>query len=277
MSTALLEIDQERQQGGIFDYISPSRLNLWLKCPLAFRFRYVDRVEQRTTPNLFIGKRVHDGLAVAYRHRQLGITLRSDEVVQRMFDAWDEAVEADKMSFDSAAGEHATRQKASDLVAAYLSRVPADEPKPIAVETSMEVPLVDPFSGEDLGIPLVGIVDLVLGGESGPVIIDFKTAARSGRPTETAHEIQLGCYSHLFRELTGESEAGLEIRSLVKTKTPQIEFHPYPARRNAHFRRLFAVIKTYLDDLHSDRFIFRPGFGCSMCDHRDGRCQSWCP
>ena len=33
------------------------------------------------------------------------------------------------------------------------------------METSMEVPLVDPMTGEDLGIRLVRIVDLVLDGE----------------------------------------------------------------------------------------------------------------
>ena len=29
---------------GIWDYVSPSRLNLWLKCPLAFRARYIDGI-----------------------------------------------------------------------------------------------------------------------------------------------------------------------------------------------------------------------------------------
>ena len=32
----------------------------------------------------------------------------------------------------------------------------------------------------------------------------------------------------------------LEIRSLIKTKVPKIEFHRYPARTDAHFGRLFA-------------------------------------
>ena len=32
----------------------------------------------------------------------------------------------------------------------------------------------------------------------------------------------------------------------------------HPARTDAHFRRLFAVIRAYLDDLDCGRFIFRP-------------------
>jgi hypothetical protein len=45
-------------QGGPWAYISPSRLNLWLKCPLAFKLRYIDGVKTPTTPSLFIGKQV---------------------------------------------------------------------------------------------------------------------------------------------------------------------------------------------------------------------------
>ena len=140
----------------------------------------------------------------------------------------------------------------------------------------MEAPLVDPFTGEDLGIPLLGIVDLVLDEQPGPLISDFKTAARGGTPAEITHEIQLSSYAYLFRQLDGRKEAGLEIRSLIKTKTPKIEFHHYPARSDVHFKRLFAVIHEYLDALHSDKFNFRPGWGCSMCAFRETHCRRWC-
>ena len=156
---------------------------------------------------------------------------------------------------------------------AYLAVAPKDE-KPLAVEAAVEAPLVDPETGEDLGMPLVGVVDLVLDGEVGPVICDFKTAARSSEPMEISHEIQLSSYAWLYRQITGRQEAGLEIRSLIKTKTPKCEFHPYAARSDAHFRRLFAVIREYLDALDSGRFNYRPGFGCSMCDYRE-QCQNW--
>jgi hypothetical protein len=39
--------------------------------------------------------------------------------------------------------------------------------------------------------------------------------------------------------------------------------------------RLFAVIRAYLDDLHSERFVFRPGQGCSYCDFRERHCREW--
>ena len=131
------------------------------------------------------------------------------------------------------------------------------------------------MTGWDLAFPMVGIIDLIVGSSDGAVIADFKTAARSSEPLEIFHEIQLTSYAYLFRQLSDQTEAGLEIRSLVKTKTPKTEFHGYPARTDAHFRRLFAVIREYLDALDAGRFNFRPGFHCGMCDFATSQCREW--
>jgi putative RecB family exonuclease len=276
MSTGLLDRQSlQERQGGVWEYLSPSRLSCWLKCPLAFRLRYIDGIRTPTTPALFIGKVVHAGLERWYRHRQLGLAVGAADILRRFDDTWGQAVDEENMKFDSVADEQALRQQAVDLVAAYLKFVPADEPRPLAVETAVEAPLVDPDTGEDLGIPLVGIVDLVLDDPAGPRIADFKTTARSSEPLEITHEIQLTSYAYLFRHCSEREEAGLEIRSIIKTKVPKIEFHAYPARTEVHFRRLFAVVREYLDALDSGRFSYRPGFGCGMCDFRNGLCQAW--
>ena len=133
----------------------------------------------------------------------------------------------------------------------------------------------DPATSEDLDIPLVGIVDLILDGDNGPMIIDFKTAARGGELLEIAHEVQLTAYSFAYRAATGRHEGELQIRRLVKTKVPKIETHCFSARSDANFRRLFALVRAYLDDLDAGRFVYRPGFGCQMCDYRQTHCQEW--
>jgi putative RecB family exonuclease len=245
----LLDCPAMERPSGVWDYISPSRLNTWLRCPLAFKLRYIDGIRTPTTPALFVGKMTHQGLEVLYRHRQLCIDLSAEDVAARMVDGWDETVDT----------EHT-----------------ADTPEtPLAVETSMEAPLVDPGTGEELGISLLGIVDLITDSRDGPSIIDFKTSARSSPPHEITHEIQLSSYSYLFRRASGDEEGGLEIRSLIKTKKPKIEFHEYQARTAVHFRRLFSVIRAYLDDLDTGRFVFRPGFACSMCNFRSDSCRRW--
>jgi putative RecB family exonuclease len=276
MSTDLLTRDSlAERQGSVRDYISPSRLNLWLKCPLAFRLKYIDGIKPPTSPSLFVGKMCHAALECHYRHRQLGVTIEPPELLRRLLESWDQAAADEALSFESAAAEDACRSQAVGLVGAYLAQLLSDEPKPLAVEAAVEAPLVDPTTGENLGIPLVGIMDLVLPGPDGPVIADFKTTARGGEPLEIAHEIQLSSYSYLFRESSQQMESALEIRNLIKTKTPKIETHRYAARDERHFRRLFRVIRAYLDDLDAGRFVFRPGFGCSMCDFRDTHCREW--
>lgn len=261
--------------GGIWAYVSPSRLNCWLSCPLKLKLQYIDGLRAPTSPSLFLGKVVHAGLEIYYRHRQLGVTMAAGEVLGRLRDALGSIVAEEDMHFESAASEEALRQQAEGLVTAYLQQVPREEPKPLAVEAAIEAPLVDPGSGEDLGIPLLGIMDLVLEGHDGAVIIDFKTSARSSQPPEVVYEVQLSSYAWLFRQVAGQQEGALEIRSLIKTKVPKVEVHRYPARSEVHFRRLFAVIRAYLDDLDAGRFHFRPGFHCSLCDFRDGPCRGW--
>jgi len=269
MSTDILGFQSvQERQGGVWEYISPSRLSCWLSCPLKFRLRYLEGIRTATTPALFIGKAVHAGLEVYYRHRQLGVTLEADDVIRRSRESWAALVDEEDMTFDSTDAELAMMKQVEGLVRAYLDSVPKDE-KPLAVEVAAETMLVDPFTGENFGIPLLGVVDLVLDSDAGPIITDFKTAARSSEPMEITHEIQLSSYAWLYRQIAGQQEGGLEIRSLIKTKSPKCEIHPYAARTDAHFRRLFAVLREYVDALDSGRFNYRPGFGCGMCGAPD--------
>ena len=275
MNATLLENPAAERRGGVWDYVSPSRLNLWLRCPLAFRLKYIDGIVPPVTPSLFIGKRVHDALEVFYRHRHLGVDISLESVVRRIADSWEQAAEPEAMYFESVQESVKLQQQTIGLVTAYLRTVAEVREFPLAVETSMDAMLIDPDTGENLGIPLTGIVDLVVDDRDGPLICDFKTAARSSPPFEITHEIQLSCYAYLFRESAGREEGGLEIRSLIKTKLPKVEFHRYEPRSDVHFRRLFAVIRAYLDDLDRGKFVFRPSFGCVICDYRDGSCRNW--
>jgi putative RecB family exonuclease len=261
--------------GDVRAYISPSRLNLWLKCPLAFKLRYIDGVRAPPSPAMFVGKVVHATLECFYRHRQLDMAISASELLQRLLDSWPLFAAAEDVVFESVEQEMTCLRQATNLVGAYLQAIPPAEPKPLAVEVMARAPLIDPMTGEELGLPLLGVLDLVLDQAAGPVICDFKTVARNSVPLEITHEVQLGCYAYLFRQTSPVAEAGLEIRNLVKTKLPQIRFHPYPARGEQHFRRLFAVIRAYLDALDRRQFVFRPGFLCAGCEFLEKECRGW--
>jgi len=121
----------------------------------------------------------------------------------------------------------------------------------------------------------VGVLDLVLPGGDGPVVVDYKTSGRSVQPIEILHEVQLSSYAYLLREATGQIESGLEIRSLIKTKTPKVETQIFDSRQQHHFRRLFAVLREYVDALDRGQFNYRPGWGCTFCSFRETHCPAW--
>jgi putative RecB family exonuclease len=261
---------------GLWDYVSPSRLNFWVKCPLAFKARYIDHIPSPTTPSLFIGKRVHAALEYWYRHRMLDLPIDPAEVLNQIDETWDAAVDSEDMTFKDAAEATRLQQQTRDLVHAYLGNISSEEPLPLAVESRWELPLIDPSTGEDLGLPLLGIVDLILDGRYGATIIDFKTAANASSPVEISHELQLTSYSYLWRTATGQEEIQLQIRSLVKTKNPTLTIHCFGPQQDRHFRRLFAVIREYLDALDCGCFNYRPGWTCGSCDYRQTVCAEWC-
>ena len=47
-------------------------------------------------------------------------------------------------------------------------------------------------------------------------------------------------------------------------------------RDERHYRRLFSVIRAYLDDLDSGRFVFRPGLGCDRRTRTGRFAQAGC-
>jgi hypothetical protein len=259
--------EEEQMTGAIWDYVSPSRLSLWMKCPLAFRRRYIEGLTTTPSPALFVGKVVHSVLAYAYRLRDVGQNCTVDDLPMLVADGWKFGMETEPPYFENEADEEKSRYQILDLVKAYFNSIPIQDEVPIAVECKYEVPLINPLTGKDFGIPLLGVVDLVLKEDCGNVITDFKTAATSTL-CELSHELQLTAYAYLFREATGQEELRCEIRQLIKTKTPKIMTHRFPRRTDEHFARFFGLIREYIDALDKGVYNFRPSWTCgTMCEH----------
>ena len=109
------------QSSNVWSYISPSRLNAWLKCPVAFKLRYLEGIRSRTTPSLLLGKAVHAGLECYYRHRQVGLKLETSDVVERLDACWEDLLAEDNMTFASSDDECKLKQQAAGLITAYLA------------------------------------------------------------------------------------------------------------------------------------------------------------
>ncbi len=267
MTLSLMEFLSETQaEPMIWDYVSASRLNLWMKCPLAFRRRYIDGEITPPTPSLFVGKCVHEVLDAIYRCAMVDAYMTPHDVPAFVEQAWERIMEAEQCYFDDTDHETKCRNQVNDLVTAYISEVSIAEEKPLLVERKFETGLYDPATGDDIGIPLVGVIDLVLEGEYGPIIVDFKTAA-SASHCDLQHELQLTAYAYLVRAFYGYDESELQVRQLVKTKSPKIVTHRFPPRSDEHFERFFNIVREYLEALDRGVFNYRPSWNCSMCEH----------
>lgn len=280
-SLSILEF-LDRSQSPVRNYVSASKLNLWLRCPLAFRRRYIDGVPSSITPSLFFGRVVHDVLDGIYRCAMLGAYTTDGDVSDFVDDAWERAMDSEPCYFESDEKAAKAKSQVGDVIRTYLAEIDIAVEKPIAVEQKYDAPLIDPATGEDFGIGLIGIIDLLLeeqpneaadyrgrrqSGSSVLTLVDFKTAASASSNCELQHELQLTAYAYLVRHVYGRKESSLEIRQLVKTKTPKIVIHRYPPRNEEHFERFFGILREYLDALDRGIFNYRPSWNCSLCEH----------
>jgi putative RecB family exonuclease len=146
----------------------------------------------------------------------------------------------------------------------YFSQTPIKtHEKPEAVEVRVEADL------SSHGLPtLVGVLDLV---RSGGRVVDFKLTGKSPDPQQLVHvhEVQLTCYSLLYRDATGRKESGLELHHLVKTKTPKLVVSLLPPITGSQHSRLFRQIESYQAGVERRDFVPSPGFHCAGCEYFD--------
>lgn len=244
------------------EYLSASRLKSFHTCRLQWYFRYIEQLPSKVSPSLLVGKVVHAVLQAWNLARWRG----EDSSVERMdlvFEAcWIHGCEEEAMIWNSA--DEAAKEKACALsiLRHYLTHTPIpQEEKPQAVEVRVERDL------DAHGLPpLVGIIDLV---RAGGKIVDFKTSARSPDTFMAAHqnEIQLICYSLLYRAATGATESGFELHHLVKTKEPKLIVTPLNPMTPEQIRRLVRIMESYVRGIEAEDFVPSPGMHCSWCDY----------
>ena len=106
--------------------------------------------------------------------------------------------------------------------------------------------------------------------------MDFKSTGKTPDAEDAAHqnETQLSCYSVLYREATGHSEAGRELHHLVKTKTPKLVITELGPMTDLQQVRLFRMIESYVEGLAREDFVPSPGFQCAGCEFFN-ECRRW--
>lgn len=183
-------------------YMSKSQVEMMLRCPKQYEFRYIDGIKSAPSVAMVEGTSHHKWIEGNNLHKlNTGEELRASDALDIFHETWRKVVK-------EAEGTREERKKAESraplMIKAYLKTY-AKKVHPVAVEERV----LKIFGG----IPFLGFIDVMT---EKKVIIDYKTAARAHGKSAVLNSVQLASYA----KAKGVRRVGLV--SLVKTQTPKV-------------------------------------------------------
>jgi putative RecB family exonuclease len=215
--------------------ISASQLNCYLGCSLQYKFRYVDKLPKPwRSAGMAFGTSIHAAIEWFHRERMAGrVPLASAAVAIFQADWYAQTVEP--LIFGKNETKELLAEKGAEMIRVYIEAA-ATAPVPSAVEERFSVALVDVETGEEIGVDLHGIIDLV---ESDGTVVDFKTSARA----------------------------------LLKTKTPRLERYE-TVRSEGDLAWTAQLVAGVVRSIDQELFFPNPSWRCSECEYY-GHCNLW--
>lgn len=248
-------------------HYSVSQIQTYLGCPLKYRFQYLDKLPKAFRPAaLAFGGSVHAAIEWFHRGRQAGEQPLLEDVLT-VFEADWFAQNLDPLEFHPGETKEGLAKKAAAMLAVYLEA--QNGSRPAAVEQSFSLDLFDPETGEVLGVPFRGIVDLV---EEDGTLVDLKTAARAMPQDDVERHLQLSTYALAVLLRTGEVPK-LRLDVLMKTSKPRLE--RYETTRTVQDLAWTArLIQKTTWAIEGGHFYPSPSWRCNECEYV-APCQAW--
>lgn len=243
-------------------HISVSQIKTYLRCPLEYRFRYIDGLYVPQSGAITLGKSVHRALEYNFRQKiDSGKDAPLKDIVDVFNDAYDHLLEDTELE----QGENAEnlRREGMRLLSLYHATI-APGIYPAVVEEPFETEL------EGIDIPLAGIMDLV---DRSGVIVDHKTAKRSYSSDAVQRDLQLTTYALAYRKMHGKQEKGVRLDVMIRGRETRIQtLHGERSERQIerHARLIGEVVRAI------EQGIFYPNesYYCGICRYRTF-CERW--
>ena len=256
------------------DFVSWSQLNTFRRCPLQYRFRYLDKVEpEYIASSLLIGSSIHSAIELYHRRELEGAPLPDlDELVTQFWTEWKDRTE------DSAEVRFSKRESDLDAVSQLASRMLASFLESPHRKTGGVIIGIEERMSEKVlrGCrPLLGIVDLVFHSENRLFVRDYKTAARKWNQSNAESNAgQLELYGELVKKLVPNRELSFEFIVLTKTKSPAVERFTVESRRR-RIERTKLIANITIDAIATG--VFYPNknpMTCATCPYQRA-CAEW--
>jgi len=256
------------------DYLSPSAISSYQRCPLQFRFRYIDNLEPEfTSSSLVFGGSIHSAIEHHFRLLFEGRPAPSvDELVGVYDDAWTARSDTPVRLGKSETVETLRNLARRMLTAFQVSELSKLDGRLLGVEEELRGSVVP-------GCPdVLGRVDLLVHDHDSVQIIDFKTSRSrwSEFDVELASAQQL-LYAELvapLAEALGDLRVEISWIVLTKTKSPSVERHTLtPDAKQVARTKL--IVRRVWDAIEGGNFHPSPSaMSCSTCAFRNA-CRAW--
>ena len=243
--------------------LSPSRVESFLSCPLAFRFSSIEKLPDLPTVATTRGSLVHRALELLFL----------ELAPERTRDALDRSVEAAIVEYRGhpdftllGLGESETAvfdDECRVLAANYLTMEDPTSVRDIGLELRLEAPIGD--------LTLRGIIDrLELDADGELVVTDYKTGRAPSPNWERKSLSGLNFYAFLCESIFGKRPAAIRLMYLKSGET----ITATPSAQSTKFMttRTTAVFKAVTTACERDDFRPRQSALCNYCSF-----QQWCP
>ena len=243
--------------------LSPSRVESFLSCPLAFRFASIEKIAEPPSIHATRGSLVHRALELLFTHQP------AHRTATLAFESLDRAID-EYLSDAEFTDLHLSDEEASSffgetrrLVEAYLRMEDPSTVREIGLELRLEAPAGD--------LMLRGIIDrLELDDAGGLVVTDYKTGRAPSVHYEQRRLAGVHFYSFLCERLFGRLPSKIRLMYL---KTGEL-IEAFPSEQSVRFvtTRTSAVLKAIEKACNTGTFQPRPGALCNSCAFKQ-----WCP
>jgi len=252
------------------EYLSWSAVSTFLRCPLRYRFRYIDNLpEPFVSANLVFGSAIHAALEAHYR--ELLVAEHPPDLLSLLavYHEYWKQVDLATVHFGCKEDLATLGALAERMLIVFLaSKLSRPAGHILGIEEEFTAPVIS-------GCPhLFARLDLLVEHEESLLVTDFKTSrSRWSRDDVDAAAGQLLVYHELVHQLT-DKPVQLQFALFTKTKSPEITLYPVTVEPG-HIERIKRLIAGVWRAITSGHFYPSPSaLNCSGCPYR-APCAAW--
>lgn len=253
------------------DYLSYSAISLFRSCPLAFHFKYIAGLSERTvSSSLAFGAALHRALEHHFNELLAGVEPPSLDALLGEYDAAWQQYDPKAIRFGKNKGRDELANLAQRMLAAFQG---SELARPHGIILGVEEELREPIVP---GCPdILGRLDLIVETTEAVVVTDLKTArSRWSRNQVEESAGQLLLYHELAQTLAPRKRLRLRFAVLTKTKMPAIDVHEVPADRR-QIDRTKRIVERVWRAIEAGNFYPAPSpMQCPSCPFRTP-CRAW--